>query len=109
MRTLSRHSASVVFAAAAIGAAALLGLAGWPQPHRTLEFCGVILAAILISILTVQSSAAHDRAAMPLSFVIDLTSLLLFGPQATMAVAGVGAITSALEDSPRSRPLLKTV
>ena len=61
----------------AIGAGVLLGFAGWPQPHRTLEFSGLILAAILTSALAMQQSTTQDWATMPPSFVIDFTSLLL--------------------------------
>jgi diguanylate cyclase (GGDEF)-like protein/PAS domain S-box-containing protein len=82
----------------------LLGLAGWPQPHRTLEFSGLILAAILTSALAMQQPATGDRATMPPSFVIDFTSLLLFGPNATMLVATAGTVTQGLADSQRSYP-----
>ena len=80
----------------------LLGLAGWPEPNRTIEFCSLIVAAILISALAVQRSATTDWATMPLSFVIDFTSLLLLGPNATLLVAGAGTITQGLTDSQRS-------
>src|SRR5436190_304948 len=99
MQALSRHSVVVLFAAAAIGAGALLGFAGWPQPQRTLEFSGLILAAILASALATQRSATQDWATMPPSFVIDFTSLLLLGPNAAMLVATAGTVTQGLTDS----------
>src|ERR1700681_1977398 len=104
MQTLPRHSAVVAFAATAIGAGALLGLAGWPQPHRALEFSGLIMAAILTSALAIRHSTAEDWATMPPSFVIDFTSLLLFGPNATMLVAAAGTVTQGLVDSRGSHP-----
>jgi diguanylate cyclase (GGDEF)-like protein/PAS domain S-box-containing protein len=102
MRTPSRRSYVLAFAAVAIGAGVLLGLAGWPQPNRTIEFSSLIGAAILISALAVQRSATTDWATMPLSFVIDFTSLLLLGPNATLLVASAGTITQGLTDSQRS-------
>src|SRR5437764_29862 len=106
MATLPRRSGVFVFAAVAIGAGVLLGFAGWPQPHGTLEFCGLMLAAILISASARPQSTTKDWGAMPLSFVIDFTSLLLLGPNATMLVATAGMVTQRLTDSQRShRPL----
>ena len=68
MRPRPRRLGVVVFAAMAIGAGVLLGFAGWPQPHRTLEFSGLILAAILISALATQPSTdaglGHDAAVL---------------------------------------------
>src|SRR5688572_12158320 len=87
------------FAIVAIGAGIFLGLAGWPQPDRTLEFSGLILAALLVAALPLQHSTAKDWATMPPSFVIDFTALLLLGPHATMLVAIAGAGMQALTDS----------
>jgi PAS domain S-box-containing protein len=81
-----------------------LGLNGWPQPERTLEFSGLILAAILAS-AAAGPSTAEDRAIMPPSFVIDFTALLLFGPSAAMMVAAAGAVTQALADPQAEHPL----
>ena len=104
MQTLPRRSVVVLSAAVAIGAGVLLGFAGWPQPDRTLEFSGLILAAILTSALATQQSTAKDWATMPPSFVIDFASLLLLGPNATMLVATAGTVTQGLTDSQRSHP-----
>ena len=89
----------------AIGTGLLLGFAGWPQPHRTLEFSGLILAAILTSTLALQLSTARDWATMPPSFVVHFTSLLLLGPNATLVVATAATVTQGLVDSQRSRLL----
>ena len=96
----SRRSIIVAFAALAIGAPALLGTAGWPQP-RLLEFSGLILAALLTSALAVQQSAAKDWTTTPPSFVIEFTALLLLGPQAMLVVAAAGAIMQWLTDPQR--------
>ena len=96
MRSGPRGSAVVVFGAVAIGAGVLLGLAGWPQPGRTLEFSLLILAGILTSALAMRQSLAKGWATMPPSFVIDFTALLLFGPDAAMFVAAAGTVAQGL-------------
>ena len=73
-------------------------MAGWPQPDRTLEFSGLILAALLTSALAMQHVTAKDWATMPPSFVVDLTTLLLLGPHAMTFVATAGAIMQGLTD-----------
>jgi diguanylate cyclase (GGDEF)-like protein/PAS domain S-box-containing protein len=104
MPPLRRSGVVVAFGAIAIGAGVLLGFVYWPQPHRTLEFSGLILAAILTSALAMQQSTTEDWATMPLSFVIDFTSLLLLGPHLTMLVVTAGAVAQRLADSQRSHP-----
>ncbi len=100
MRSLLPRSRVLVFGAIAIGAGLLLGLAGWPQPHRTSEFGGLILAAILASSLPMPKLAT-DWGTMPLSFVVDFTSLLLLGPNATLLVAAAGTGTRGLSEAQR--------
>ena len=85
----------VVFAAIAVATGVLLGFVGWPQPHRTLEFSGLILAAILSSVFAMQRSTTKDWATMPPSFIIDFASLLLFGPNAAVLVATAGTVARA--------------
>jgi diguanylate cyclase (GGDEF)-like protein/PAS domain S-box-containing protein len=109
MRAIPRLSGVAAFAAVAIGAGVLLGFLGWPQPHRTLEFSGLILAAVLFSVLARHESTAQDWATMPPSFVIDFTSLLLLGPHATMLVATAGTVTQGLTDSQDSFPSRRTL
>ena len=53
-----------------------------------------------------QQSTAKDWATMPLSFVVDFTSLLLLGPNATMLVAAAGTGTQGLTDSQRLTSVL---
>ena len=96
---LSRRSSLIAIAAAAVGAGFLLGLAGWLQPHRPLEFCALILAGILISAFAVQPASSEDRAMMPPSFVIEFASLLIFGAHATLLVAIAGALARGFADS----------
>lgn len=96
--TLSRNTGAIVFAAVAIAAGLVLGSTGWPQPARTLEFTGLIVATILASALAAEHTAGKDRAIMAPSFVIDFAALLLFGPYAAMVVAAAGTIAQWLAD-----------
>ena len=83
----------------------LLGLADWPLPDRTVEFPGLILAAILTSAVVMRQFTTRDWATMPLSFVIDFTSLLLLGPNATMLVSTAGTVTAGLTGSQYANPI----
>src|SRR2546425_13275106 len=105
MRTLPRRSGVVLFASIAIGAGTLLGLAGWPQPNRTLEFSTLILAAILTSALAMPRPTTKDWATMPPSFIIDFVSLLLLGPHATTLVATAGTVNNGPPPPERSHPV----
>jgi diguanylate cyclase (GGDEF)-like protein/PAS domain S-box-containing protein len=104
MRMPPRGSGIAAFAATAIGAGMLLGFADWLPPGRTLEFCVLILAAILTSALAHRAPITENRATLPVSFVIDLSSLLLFGPHPTMLVAGAAIVTEGLADSEQTHP-----
>src|SRR5258706_11632847 len=101
---MGRLRCLVACAATAVGAEMFLGFAGWPLPQQILEVSGLILAAILTSALATQRSTTRDWATMPPSFVIDFTSLLLFGPEAMMLVATAGMVAQRLADLPRSFP-----
>jgi diguanylate cyclase (GGDEF)-like protein/PAS domain S-box-containing protein len=109
MGTLPRYTGLFVFAAIATGAVMLLGLSGWPQAHRTFEFAGLIVAAFLTSVFAVQRPAADERGIMPLAFVIQFTTLLLFGAQIASIVAMSGAIAYVLADMQRTRPVGRTL
>ena len=103
--TLSKFLRLVVFAAVLIGAAVLLGSIGWPQPDRTREFSGVILAAILTSAFAMPRSTAGDRGMMMPSFVVDFTALLLLGGNAALFVAAAGIVARCLAEPDAARPL----
>ena len=82
----------------------------WPQPDGILEFSGLILAAVLTSALA-QQPATKNWATMAPSFVIELASLLMLGPNAAMLVAMAGALTQRLTESehyPLHRMLVNT-
>src|SRR6266446_3743566 len=104
MRTSPRRSQFVLIPAIAIGAGALVGLALWPEPHRIVAFCCLILAAIAASADTMRQASVPYGALILPSFVINFTSLLFFGPHATLLVATAGAVFPWLADTQRSRP-----
>jgi len=99
MKRFSRRSVVVLaFSAIAIAAGVLLSMAGWPQPGRMPELSGLILVALLASAHVMQHVTAKDWTAMPPSFIVDLTALLLLGPHAMTLVATAGAIMQGLTD-----------
>jgi diguanylate cyclase (GGDEF)-like protein/PAS domain S-box-containing protein len=108
MRTFPRQPAFFIFSLTAFAAGLSLGYWGWPQPGRTFEFGGLILAAILISVLATPSTIVH-RAAMVPSFVIVFTVLLLFGPYAASFVAVSGVAAHALASVPDAYSRRRTV
>jgi diguanylate cyclase (GGDEF)-like protein/PAS domain S-box-containing protein len=103
------RSAVAVFAAVALGAGVLLGFAGWPQPDRTLELSGLILAAMLTATLTPPRSTMKDWATMPPAFVIDFTTLLLLGPHAATLVATSGLVMRRLTDLQSPHQIRRTL
>ena len=68
------------------------------------EFSGLILAAVLTSALAMQQSTAKDWAAMPPSFVVDFTALLLLGPTRRCSSRPPGAVMQGLTDSQPGHP-----
>ena len=104
MPTLSRPSSAVAVGALFAGAVVYVYVGAPATPLRTLEFAGLMLAAILTSGLRLQQVATSDRAIMPPSFVFSFAALLLFGPRFAMLVAAAGALTPRFE-LPRSYPL----
>ena len=90
----SERSAAAL-AAACIGIAAVLipRVAGLAPPERSIEFAGLVAAAILAASLGVQGQAATNRAIMPPAFIVVFAALMLFGPQGAVFVAAAAALT----------------
>ena len=103
----SRLTAAAVSAAVAIATAVVLGLLGWPQPGRTFEFSGLVVAAILAAALAIDRPWVDDLATMPPSFVVDFAALLLLGPHAAMLVVATGMVMPGLLQSASPRPTLR--
>src|SRR5215471_5002949 len=109
MRTFPTPLRLVLFAAAIVGGAILLGSMGWPQPDRTREFSTLIIAALLVSGFAVRPLTAEDRGMMTPSFVVDIAALLVLGGSAALGVAAVGIVTRWIADADRARPLRSTL
>jgi diguanylate cyclase (GGDEF)-like protein/PAS domain S-box-containing protein len=108
VQTLHRHSGLVAVSAISVASAAILGLAGWPVPHRASEFAGLVVAAIVMAIFGKQPPMA-GAGIMPPAFVINFTSLLFLGPDATMVVAVAGSIAAWLIEPEVSRSRVRLV
>jgi diguanylate cyclase (GGDEF)-like protein/PAS domain S-box-containing protein len=96
MRSL--HRLALVAAATALtsGAAILFGFVNAPKTEAVVEFCGVTVAAILVSAFAIPRSGANAGAMMPPSFVLTFAMLLLFGGDAATLVAAAVAVTAGL-------------
>jgi diguanylate cyclase (GGDEF)-like protein/PAS domain S-box-containing protein len=103
MRSFPGSSRLAAFAAVAVAGGTLLGWAGWPEPHRTIEFSTLILAAILSSAFAIPPATAEERGRMAPSFVVDFSALLLLGLNAALVVATAGIIARWIADPLRAR------
>ena len=100
MRSALRYPRVYLFAAMALPASVLVGMAGWSQPRHAVEFAGLVLAAILASALSAQWPTGSYRTAMRPPFVFEFVALLLLGPLAAIGVAAAGVVTQELTDQP---------
>src|SRR5437667_3012029 len=79
-----------------VSAAVLLGVFGELPTARELPvFFGLALAMILASALKLRMPTTKNRATMSVSFVVNFTSLLLFGPHKAMLITAIGAISQS--------------
>jgi len=106
---LSRRSSLFIVAAAAIAAGFLLGFRTGLGLERTVEFCALILAAMLIAAVSAQAASSDNRATMPASFVIEFLSLIIFGAHAATLVAIAAVAARAFADSERTPALIGTL
>ena len=104
MPTLLRlpHVVSLTFGVGAL--AVLLSWIGWPDAGRNLEFSLLMLAAVVTSMPGLKA-LNRDWPALRATFVIEFTSLMIFGPLPTMVVAGCGIVARAVTEYRLCRPL----
>ncbi len=93
----------------AIGMAALLAQPPGASYASPLVFVGLLAAAALASIFTVDLPLSHHGATMSLSFAFEFSTLLLLGPHATMVVAATAAwVQCAAAPRARRNPIHRT-
>jgi PAS domain S-box-containing protein len=109
MRIVTGYARLVAFVAAVAGADLLLAPHGWLPQHRRFEFAGLVLTAILIAVHQIRLATAEDRGVMPPSFVIELTTLLLFGVPGALFAAAAGTLARWVMEPARARPLRRTL
>jgi diguanylate cyclase (GGDEF)-like protein/PAS domain S-box-containing protein len=108
MRFSTRTAVVAAFAALAFTAAVWAGFAGWFLPDRSIELTALVAAALLTAALAVQHAAAKYWSIMPPSFIVEMTALLLLGPEAMIAVAATAALMLALTDTDRAQRIRRS-
>jgi diguanylate cyclase (GGDEF)-like protein/PAS domain S-box-containing protein len=98
-----------VVALVTAGATLLVLFAEWPAMSRWPEFAVLLLLAIATSALKLPLPTTKNRATMSASFVIDFTSLLVFGPHPTVLIASAGALSQSLLGGARRNPPHRTL
>jgi len=106
MSLLARPSAVAWFAALVPGACLLLGLAGWRYADRTLELCGLLLVAILLSAYKPRRGSVGEGDIMQPSFVAEFAALVMIGLPLALAVSAAGEIAHGLAQATRRRRIL---
>ena len=95
----------VVPAVLAIGIAPILAIAAWSESYWVLGFVALALAATLSPAF--DPRVTEDRSS-PLSFVVDVIALLLYGPYAMTFIAAIEAVMQGLVGSLLSLRLVLT-
>ncbi|PYR51620.1 MAG: diguanylate cyclase [Acidobacteria bacterium] len=102
MKTLPVPARLYVAATVTVGTIWLLTFSGLPSIDRLPEFITLGLVACLTAVFRLQIPAAKNRAILPSSFVVNFTSLLLFGAAPTLLIAALGELTRSLVGTQRS-------
>ena len=89
-----------VFAALAVGFAAVLAWTGWPAPNRVFDFPGLMIAGLGASFITLRRPSS--TIVVQPSFVVELASLLLLGANAATLVAAAGLVMERLTKTRQS-------
>ncbi len=87
------------------GALFLILFGRLPPVDRLPEFVGLALASILTAAFKLHLPTTKNRANMSVSFVIDFTSLLVFGSGPTLLIAAAGALAQSTIVVRRRNPL----
>ncbi len=101
----------VIAPASALILGLALGQTGWPAPGREFVFAGLLLAGVIAALPGVRTPDGDWLALQP-EFVIDVATLLTFGPGPAMLVAAVALLTRHLSERPGApwwRRLVNTI
>jgi diguanylate cyclase (GGDEF)-like protein/PAS domain S-box-containing protein len=97
--------------ATAVGVAAVALLAAFgtqPAADQIPVAVGLMVAAVAAAALRLQLPTVRNRGMVPLTVVVDLTALLLFGAGGAMLVAGITALCQSTFGMTRRRSLYRT-
>jgi diguanylate cyclase (GGDEF)-like protein/PAS domain S-box-containing protein len=109
MRKLPRSAQLFITALVATATAISVRFVEWPDPSKIPEFVVLLVLSIVTSALKLPLPTIKNRTTMSASFVIDFTSLLVFGAHATMPIAAAGALSQSLFGGARRNPLHRTL
>ncbi|MBA3269658.1 MAG: diguanylate cyclase, partial [Acidobacteria bacterium] len=101
MSSFPPQTGVVVLAAMSIATGMFFATARAFPAHQAVQVFGLVVVAMLTSLLPRQKSAIEDRRTLPLSFVVAFTSLLLLGPNVATFVAAAGPFARWVMDSER--------
>ena len=110
MRTRNPPTTLVaLFAILAIATAVSTGYFGWFLPQRTIELTALVAAVLLTAVLAPQRRSATHWTIMPPSFIVEMTALLLLGPEVMTMTAVAGALMLALSHAEGAQPVRRSV
>ena len=105
----SRTTVVALFAVLAIATAASTSYLGWFLPNRTIELTLLVAASLLTAALALQRWSSRHWTIMPPSFLVEMTALLLLGPEVMTVTAVAGALMLALSNSDDAQPVRRSV
>jgi diguanylate cyclase (GGDEF)-like protein/PAS domain S-box-containing protein len=109
MRKLPASAQIFITGLVASAALLLLLVLEWPERSRLFEFGVLLLLSVTTSALKLPLPTIKNRTTMSASFVIDFTSLLVFGAHTTMTIAAAGALSQSIFGGTRRNPLHRTL
>ena len=107
--SLPRRARVYVWTVIAVGTALLALLSRPPEAGQIVVLAGLAVATIGSSALKLNLPTIGDRATVSAAFVIDFAALILFGPNLSMWVSTVGAISQSTVRVAQTNPPHRTL
>src|SRR5438045_3229572 len=104
MKNLPPPARAYVATVAAAGAALLLFSGRLPTLEQLPIFLGLAIATVLASIFKLRLPTTKNRATMSAAFIVDFSSLLLFGPSLTLPISAISALTQSTVNVVKRNP-----